>query len=71
MAIVTFSEIMNDKKVTILNFFFSNCLTFMSDIVNDKKGNNFMNDISGISKNFLICLQGICILSISNSSKVF
>ena len=52
MAIVTFSEIMNDKKVTILNFVFSNCLTFMSDIVNDKKGNNFMNDISGISKKF-------------------
>ena len=45
MAIVTFSAIMNDKKLTICHFIFSNCLTLMIDIINDKKGNNFMNDI--------------------------
>ena len=70
MGIVTFSVIMNDKKVTISQFYdlfrnyewqkghnfpilwtFRNYewqkghnLVIMNDIVNDKKGHNFVND---------------------------
>ena len=55
---------MNNKKVTILQFcdLFSNYerqkghnSAIMNDIVNDKKGHNFMNDIKRISRfNFLL-----------------
>ena len=50
---MTFSGIMNDRKVTISQFYdlFRNYerqkghnLVIMNDIVNDKKGHNFVND---------------------------
>ena len=50
---MTFSGIMNDRKVTISQFYdlFRNHeqqkghnLVIMNDIVNDKKGHNFVND---------------------------
>ena len=53
MGIVTFSVIMNNKKVTISQFYdlFRNYewqkghnLVIMDDIVNDKKGHNFVNN---------------------------
>ena len=37
--VMTFLPVMNDKKVTIVTF-----LLVINDIVNDKKGHNFMND---------------------------
>ena len=64
---MTFSGIMNDRKVTISQFYdlFRNYerqkghnLVIMNDIVNDKKGHNFMNDTVGVSRGYTDHHQG-------------
>ena len=77
---MTFSAIMNDKKVTIWQFcdLFSNYerqkghnSAIMNDIVNDKKGHNFMNDIKRISRfNFLLVYRELLLWFGRNIGKI-